>query len=58
MGEALYRLPGKDGAGLAAMIGRERLKARVSRPGRDKFRPAITGPLQKDDYCGVHFLFN
>ena len=40
------------------MMGEARLKAQVSRPGRDKFRPAITGPLQKADYCGVHFLFN
>src|SRR6267143_4685521 len=29
LGEALYRLPGKDGAGPAAMMGKERLKARA-----------------------------
>src|SRR5947208_3380536 len=58
MGEALYRLPGKDGAGLAAVMGRERLKARVSRPGGDKLRRATTGARQKADYCSVHFLLN
>src|SRR2546430_8347374 len=29
VGQALYRLPGKDGAGIAAMIGEARLKTRV-----------------------------
>jgi hypothetical protein len=35
-------------------LGVEQLKARVSRPGRDKFRPANT----RLDYRSVHFLFN
>jgi len=47
VGQALYRLPGKDGAGPAAMMGEARLKAQVSRPGRDKFRPTTRGPFQK-----------
>jgi len=29
MGEALHRLPGEDGAGIAAMMGKERLNVRV-----------------------------
>ncbi len=47
MGEALYRLPGKDGAGITAMMGKAPLKGRVppTRPG--KFRIASTGPLHK-----------
>jgi hypothetical protein len=41
-------LPGKDGAGIAAVMGKERLKARVSRPGRDKLRPTTRRAFQKE----------
>ncbi len=46
--ESLYRLPGKNGAGIAAMTGKARWKARVSFGcAQDKFKPATTGPFPK-----------
>src|SRR5260370_11657645 len=58
VGEALYRLPGKDGAGITAMMGKAPLKRRVppTRPG--KFRIASTGPLHKARLLLGTLLFN
>src|SRR2546421_7229811 len=57
VGKALPGLPGKDGAGTAAMIGKERLKARVSPVGTSP-NPPRQSRFAELDYSRVHSLFN
>jgi hypothetical protein len=49
MGQALHRLPGEDGAGIAAISHPIGLEARVK-------SPATTA--SELYYCGVHLFFN